>query len=251
MPHRSDVAFVLTRYPFRERDLIVVLLTRHEGQIRVLARRARGGRHPGSGALEPLAFVRVDYFERPKSELASLDSAEALRSPFDLAALPAAWAAGQVVAELAMLYCPPGQRAEPAFRLVDRCLAALRAGQDALTVAGYAEFWFLRLAGVMPDPGRCGVCDAVIDEARRVFDAREGTFVCAQHAAGGTRLSAGTIGWLVAAAVSPIEAVDRPLPADGLELLSQLRRRFTDRDLKSWPYLASLCRATPGTNGRR
>lgn len=246
MPHRSDDAFVLTRYPFRERDLVVVLLTRLEGQVRVLSRRARGGRHPAAAALEPLALLRVSYFERRGSELAALDGAETIRSSFDLASRPTAWAAGQVVAELAILHCPPGQRVESAFRLVDRCLTALRSGHDAMIVATYAEYWFLRLAGVMPEPGRCGVCGATLRGPERRFDAQEGTFVCARHGAGGARLGDESVAWLETAATNAIERVARRLPADGVELLARLRRRFTERDLRSWGYLESLSAGGPG-----
>jgi DNA repair protein RecO (recombination protein O) len=238
MPLHSDEAHVLTRYRFRERDLIVVLLTRMEGQVRVLARRARGGRNPGT-ALEPLARITVSYFVRPSAELATLREAVTIVSAFDLAQRPAAWAAGQVVAELALLHCPPGQRVEPAYRLVDRCLAALRAGSDALVVAAYAELWFLRLAGVMPDLGRCGVCGVAIAEPDRRFDADDGTFVCATHRTGRRtiRIGAASVAWIGGASATPVEGVVSRLPADGLDLLAELRRRFTDRDLKSWAHL--------------
>jgi len=81
-----------------------------------------------AGALEPLAHIKVSYFERPHSELATLDEVALVRSSFPLAGSPEAWAAAQVIAELALAFCPPGERAEDPFRLVDRCITYLIGG---------------------------------------------------------------------------------------------------------------------------
>ena len=160
MPSRADEAIVLARYPFRERDLVVTLLTRVGGQVRVLARHVRGARGSRASALEPLATIRVSYFERRGSELATLDEAALVRSAFPLAAAPAAWAAGQVVAELALVFFPPGERLEAPYRLIDRCVGALLAGAPPLAVVAYAELWLMKLSGVLPELDRCGVCGA-------------------------------------------------------------------------------------------
>lgn len=242
MPSRRDEAFVLVRYPFRERDFVVVLLTRGSGQVRVVARRARSLRSSRASATEPLAHVRVSYFERPGSELGTLDEAEVIRSAFALAADPPAWAAGQVVAELALIYCPPGQRAEPSFRLVDRCLACLLDGHDAATVAWYAEFWFLRLAGVLPELDRCGVCGVQLAQGERAFDTVEKRFICGDHrpARSVERISAVGVRWLQAASRLPLERMTEPAPGDAGGWLVALREGFTERQVQSWHYLQHL-----------
>ncbi len=242
MPLRRDEAFVLTRYPFRERDFVVVLLTRGAGQVRLVARRARAARSSSASATEPLAHVRITYFERASSELATLDEARVVRSAFKLAADPPAWAAGQVVAELALLYCPPGQRLEPSFRLVDRCVERLLAGQDPATVAWYAELWFLRLAGVFPELDRCGACGAALPAGARTFDPAERRFACAEHrpARGGVRISQAGVRWLQDAARLPLEKVAEGAPGDVGRWLVALREAFTEREVKSWRYLRRL-----------
>jgi DNA repair protein RecO (recombination protein O) len=242
MPSRRDEAFVLVRYPFRERDYVVVLLTRRSGQVRVVARRVRSMRSTHASATEPLAHVRVSYFERAGSEMGTLDEADVVRSAFPLAANPPGWAAGQVVAELALIYCPPGQRNEPAYRLVDRCLACLLDGHDAAAVAWYAELWFLRLAGVFPELDRCGVCGAALPPGPRTFDPVEKRFVCGDHDPAGstTRLSAAGVRWLQAASRLPLERVTERAPADVGGWLIALREGFTEREVKSWKYLRLL-----------
>ena len=242
MPSRSDEGYVLARYPYRERDLIVAVLTRFAGQIRVLARGARSPRSGVAPTVEPLAHVKLTYFERSRSELATLGETELVRSAFPLASNPPGWAAGQVVVELTLLHCPAGQRLESAFRLVDRCTQALLAGHDPLVVAHYAELWFLRLAGVLPEISRCGVCGAALTERWRVFDAGEGVFVCGAHPAPRRRLRLGwpSVAWLGEALRRPVEEIGAPAPADAFRWMVGVRREFTDREVASWRYLLDL-----------
>lgn len=242
MPSRRDEAFVLTRYPFRERDLVVVLLTRGSGQVRIVARRARTLRSSQATAMEPLAHIRVTYFERAGAELATLDEAEVVRSAFPLAGNPPGWAAAQVVAELALLYCPPGQRVEPAFRLVDRCIGCLLDGHEPASVAHYAELWFLKLAGVFPELDRCGVCGVDLPAGPWVFDPVEKRFTCPEHrpSRSAVKISAAGASWLQRASRLALERLTEPAPEDAAGWLFGLREQFTDRQLQSWRYLRLL-----------
>ncbi len=253
MPLRRDEAFVLARYPFRERDFVVVLLGRGAGQLRVVARRVRSLRASHATATEPLAHVRVTYFERAGSELATLDEAEVIRSAFDLASRPSAWAAGQVVAELALVYTQPGQRNEPAFRLVERCVTCLLDGRDPAAVAWYAELWFLRLAGVFPELARCGVCGVVLPSGPCLFDLVEKRFVCAEHRPAGSvaRISAAGVEWLQRASRLPLEQIGGAPAVDAAGWLGSLREAFTEREVKSWRYLRLLLKDGGGADGSR
>ena len=256
VPSRTDDALVLARYPFRERDFVVVLLTGGGGQVRVVAHRARSSRASSASATEPLARIRATYFERPGAELATLDDADVVRSAFDLAREPLAWAAGQVLAELAMIFCPPGQRNEAAFRLVDACVECLLARRDPVALVHYGELWFLRLAGVFPELDRCGACGARLPRGDRVYDPTERGFTCADHRPAGrvVRLTAAAADWLRSASHEPPEAVAAPAPADAVDWLIGLREHFTDRRVESWGYLRRLLRedgaARPGRGSR-
>jgi len=246
VPSRTDEAIVLARYPFRERDLVVTLLTRNGGQVRALARHARGARSSRAAALEPLAAVRVSYFERPRAELATLDEAALVRTAFPLASSPAAWAAGQVVAELALAFCPPGERLEAPYRLIDRCIAALLAGAAPTAVVAYAELWLLKLSGILPDLDRCGACGEGLEEGARVFDAAEGGFVCARHGRPGAveRLGAPGAAWLRGALRRRVEAMAEP-PDDAAAWLVGLVQRFVGKEVVSWRYLRQVAALRP------
>lgn len=244
MPQHLDDGIVLTRHAFRERDWVVVLLTPRAGQVRLIARRARSLRGGVAQAVEPLALVRVAYFERSGAELGTLREAVLRRSSFALAGRPEAWAAAQVVAELALLHCPPGQPAAEQFRLVDHCLEHLGAGGDPLAVAHYAELWFLRLGGVLPAPDRCGRCERPLPVGPLLLDDAERVFVCAEHRppAGTLELGEPAAGWLRLALRSRLEALPGPAPPPLPAWLASMRRQFAERELSSLRYLKSLVR---------
>jgi len=245
MALHEDDAIVLTRHAFRERDWVVVVLARGSGQVRLMARRARSLRSGQGQSLEPLAVVRLSYFERHGAELATLHEVSLIRSGFELAAQPEAWAAAQVVAELALVYCPQGQRAEEPFRLVDHCLQHLASGGDPLATVHYAELWFLRLSGVLPALDRCGRCEVALPVGPLVFDTGERVCVCSEHRppAGVVMLPEAATTWLRHALHARLDSVGAAAPPPAPAWLASLRQQYTDRNLASLPYLLSLLRA--------
>ena len=84
MPARVSESLILRTYPFREADLVVSFLTRDQGKLRGVARRARRPKSGFGAGLERLSHVQVSYFQRENRELVSLDSCELIRSQFEL-----------------------------------------------------------------------------------------------------------------------------------------------------------------------
>ncbi len=242
-----DEAIVLSRLPLRERDLLVVLLTRQQGVQRGVARRARGGRGRLAALLEPLSACRVSLFRRRQAELATVDDAALLRSAFALARQPANWAAGQVVAELATLFCPEGQRSEASYRLVDHCLGYLLGGGDPRIAVAYAELWFLRLGGVLPDLTRCAACQQPLGGGPWGWEAASGHLLCSSHAAGaGELLPIPATAWLTRASRVAVDDVRQPPPGAAVTWLHRLEEEFTERPLRSWQFLQLALAAHPG-----
>ncbi len=253
MTSRRDEAIVLARAPLRERDLLVVLLTRQEGLQRAVARRARGGTRGRVGAvLEPLNRCRVSLFQRAGAELATLDEAALVRSSFVLARSPAAWAAGQVVAELATLFCPEGQRREASFRLVDRCLEHLLGEGDPRIVVAYAELWLLRLSGVLPDLARCAGCGRSLGAGPWGWDAAAGHLFCSDHASRGSPklLPAAAATWVAQASRVSLERLGIAPPPAAAAWLRGLSEGFTERELRSRAFFEqALAAVQPGRRG--
>ena len=69
MPLYTTDALILRTYRLGESDRIVVFLTRDRGKKRGVAKNARQSRRRFGGALEPLTYGRVGYFERERREL--------------------------------------------------------------------------------------------------------------------------------------------------------------------------------------
>jgi len=147
----DDEALVLDHHPYRDRHLILSVLTRSTGVHRGVLRRARGGKAPLASATQILSRVHVSLFQRPQAELADIRRIELVTSSFPMAGDLRTSAAGAVVAELLATFCPPGEPAERSFRLGVSALEALLARRPADVVVAYVQFWTLALGGILAD----------------------------------------------------------------------------------------------------
>jgi DNA repair protein RecO (recombination protein O) len=149
MPLYTADALVLRTYKLGEADRIVVFLTADRGKKRGVAEHARRPRSRFRGALEPLTWVRVAYFERERRELVGLNYAEAVRSPL-VAASPEALGYSHYFAELIDEWAADADPDERVFRLGVAALDALVTGVPVDALARYFECWLLKLQGVYP-----------------------------------------------------------------------------------------------------
>ena len=147
MPLHTTDALILRTYKLGESDRIVVFLTRDRGKKRGVAKNARQSRRRFGGALEPMTYGRVGYFERERRELVSLSYVEPVRSP--LSALDGE-ALGYVgyFAELIDEWAQDADPNETLFRLGASMVDAMAAGVPIEPLARYFEYWLLRLQGV-------------------------------------------------------------------------------------------------------
>ncbi len=148
----DDDALVLDHHPYRDRHLILVVLTRGHGVQRGVLRRARGGKAPPAAAAQILSLVHLNLVHRPQAELATFAHLELVTSSFALAKNIEQATASAVVAELLLTFCPPAEPAETAFRLGVAALDGLLSGVDTNLVVAYCEYWLLALGGVLPNP---------------------------------------------------------------------------------------------------
>jgi DNA repair protein RecO (recombination protein O) len=153
MPARVSESLILRSYPFREADLVVSFLTRDQGKLRGVARRARRPKSSFGAGLERLSYVRTAYFQRENRELVSLDSCELIRSPFELQSDYAAGVVLDFMAEVSEQLLAPGEQNERFFRLLLAMVDYLRAaGPEGLwRAASYFALWSVRLSGFLPE----------------------------------------------------------------------------------------------------
>jgi DNA repair protein RecO (recombination protein O) len=192
-------AFVLRSYPFKEADLVVSFLTRDQGKLRGVARRARRPKSPFGAGLERLSQVRMSYFQRENRELVNLDSCELLVSQFRLLSDYRAAVALDYFAEVTDQLLPPAEPNDRFFRLLIAVLEHLR-GADSAEPGGvwravtYFSLWAVRLSGFLPDLTVCLSCGGVLADGqtreRAFFKGGRDGLMCAE-----CRRTAGAGSW--------------------------------------------------------
>ena len=172
MPARVSEALVLRSYPLKEADLVVSFLTRDQGKLRGVAKRARRPKSAFGSGLERLSHVRMGYFQRENRELVNLDSCELIRSQFDLVSDYTSSCALDYFAEASDLLLPDAEANERFFRLLLAVLDSLRSppGEKdgpsgrVWRAVTYFSFWAVRLSGWLPELHACLGCGSVLDD---------------------------------------------------------------------------------------
>jgi len=169
VPARVSEALVLRTYPLQEADLVVSFLTRDQGKLRGVAKRARRPKNAFGAGLERLSHVRMAYFQRETRELVSLDGCELIRSQFGLASDYWAGVALDYFAEVTEQMLPAAEPNERFFRLLLAVLDYLRttAGKGAWRAIAYFSLWAVRLSGWLPELHVCLSCGSLLDDPER------------------------------------------------------------------------------------
>jgi DNA repair protein RecO (recombination protein O) len=164
VPARVSEGIVLRTYPFQEADLVVSFLTRDQGKLRGVARRARRPKSAFGSGLERLSQVKMSYYQRETRELVNLNSCELIRSQFGLVSDYRAGVALDYVAEVAEQLLPPAEPNERFFRLIVAVLDHMQSGGSVWRAATYFTLWAVRLAGFLPSLTQCAGCGAGLEE---------------------------------------------------------------------------------------
>src|SRR5947209_15954741 len=186
MAAQASETFVLRTYPLKEADLVVSFLSRDQGKLRGVAKRARRPKSLFGSGLERLSHVRMAYFQRESHELVNLDSCELIRSQFDLASDYQASIALDFFAEATDLLLPSGEASERFFRLLVAVLDSLRppAEDRVWRAVTYFSLWAVRLSGWLPELHVCLSCGSVLDDPEapeRAFFGRGQAGVICNH----------------------------------------------------------------------
>ena len=164
---------------------MVSFLTREQGRLRGVAKRARKVKSAFGSGLERLSQVRMAYFQRENRELVNLDSCELIQSQFRLASDYRAGIALDFMAEITEQMLPPAEPNERYFRLMLAVLEHLRAAGPGgvFRAATYFALWAVRLSGFLPDLKACIGCGSWLNDPaapERAFFSRVQTgLVCA------------------------------------------------------------------------
>jgi DNA repair protein RecO (recombination protein O) len=198
---RVSEALVLRTYPLKEADLVVSFLTRDQGKLRGVAKRARRPKSVFGSGLERLSHVRMAYFQRENRELVNLDGCDLIHSQFGLVNDFAMSVALDYFAEVSELLLPPAEPSERFFRLLLAVLDSLKPAGEGNGTTGrmwravtYFSFWAVRLSGWLPELHACLGCGSHLDDPelheRAFFSRGTAGLIC-----GNCRRSTGAGSW--------------------------------------------------------
>jgi DNA repair protein RecO (recombination protein O) len=207
----------LRTYPLKEADLIVSFLTRDQGKLRGVAKRARRLKSSFGAGLERLSHVRMAYFQRETRELVNLDSCELIHSQFGLVSDYWTGVALDYFAEVSEQLLPSAEPSEKFFRLLLAVLESLQAPEAAKAwrAVTYFSLWSLRLSGWLPELHVCLGCGSLLDDPevpqRAFFSRGQAGLMCRD-----CRKSAGGSSWELSAESRALAAEIMRKPVAGL-----------------------------------
>ena len=158
MPLITTEAFVLRSYKLAENDKIVVLFTRDQGKVRLVAKGARKVKNRFGAALEVFARLRIMYHEKPNRDLQTLDRAEILYSPFEKQRKLRTSSYLFYFAELVHEFYPDQERNLRAFKILLSIEKAIRNQQNLDYLARYVELQLLHSQGILSSVLFCSQC---------------------------------------------------------------------------------------------
>ncbi len=253
MSLHSAEALLLDVFDLHEQDRIVTFLTRERGKVRGVARAARRKYSRFSGQLQPLAKVKVVWFERSGKDLVRLSSVELIRAADGLLRELEGILLAGYLAEHMLEFAQENEESDHYFRLLDSTTEALLAGVDAGLATRYFEAWVLRLAGVFPAPVACPECGQPPGDGASLPAGAEGLICgsCSESAVGGLPVSTGAIDFLGRIAHTSLPAMAaagvRPgVVTEMAEITARVRRAFLQKELKSYKVMRdTLARVGP------
>jgi len=253
--HHSAEALILEVFDLQEQDRIVTFLTRERGKLRGVARGARRKYSRFAGQLQPLAQVKVTWFEKEGRELVRLSGVEPIRLAGHLLSDLEGILLASYLAEHLKELAQENEPAELYYRLLESTLTALAEGVDRDLAARFFETWALRLAGVFPEPRDCPSCGRPLTDGAVLPASGEG-LVCGECGGGGFAPGALSIEPPAVAALVrfsherlPALAARPPSPAVLRrleEVAGRVRRAFLQGELKSYDVMRRTLASVAG-----
>jgi DNA repair protein RecO (recombination protein O) len=221
VPACVSEALVLRTYPLKEADLIVSFLSRDQGKLRGVAKRARRPKSNFGAGLERLSHVRMAYFQRETRELVNLDSCDLIHSQFALVSDYWTSVALDYFAEVSEQLLPSAEPGEKFFRLLLSVLESLQQPEAAKAwrAVTYFSLWALRLSGWLPELHVCLSCGSLLDDLenpQRAFFRRGHAGLMCSHCRGTMSVPGGAGNWELSAASRSLAAEMLRKPVTGL-----------------------------------
>lgn len=251
--HSGD-GIILDVLDLHDYDRIVAFLTRGNGKKRGVARGARRKHSRFGGQLQPLAKVKITWSDSRSSELVRISSVEMLRPAVALQDDLEGLMLSAYLRDHMLEFAQEDEPEDHLFRLLDSTIEAILAGIDRDLATRYFEAWMLRLAGVFPAPESCPICESSFEAREAVLPSQSEGLTCRDCGGpGAEHLDPGVLDFLRAIGRRNLSAMSRqswePATLAGVDrLCAQIRRRFLQRELRSYQVIRETLAAVPGSS---
>jgi DNA repair protein RecO (recombination protein O) len=251
----SAEAILLEVSDLQEADRVVVFLTQEHGKKRGAARGAKRKYSRFAGQLQPLAKVKIGWFEKEGRELVRISSVELVRAPKRLSQDLEGLLLAAYLGESTATFAPEGEPADHTFRLLDSVLEALEAGAAQEPVVRYFESWLLRLAGIFPAPGECPNCGRSLADGAALAASGEALLCrsCAGENRGAVPVSPAALEfWRRIRQENVVRMAARPPARETLaeieEIAGRIRRHFLQGEIRSYQVAKQTMQALNGAD---
>ena len=192
MPVFTTPAVLLRRLDYGDFDLILTLLSLHQGKISLIAKSAKKSTKRFAGILELFSLMEVVASTGRGRGLPVLQEAtlispfSTIRNDINKTAYASYWC------ELINNWMEENQKEVRLFYLLKHALNQLDSGQSAAAqISILFQMKFLHLTGHGPNLGQCGRCRKnleIIQSGQVVFDIAKGAILCDGCSPGGGRM---------------------------------------------------------------
>ncbi len=247
--HFTAEAIVLNAIDYGESDRIVTIYTREFGKVKGIAKGAKRSRKRFVNNLEPFSHIRVLFSQKRGRDLAIIEQADIIGRFDNLTLNIERLASGSCCLELINEMTPEGQRNQKAFELLLKFLAILEGGANPERIMRIFEMRLLSILGYHPYLDGCVVCKNVLADGNKLFfsSSKSGIlcFNCSRREKSLIPVSLGAIKFLMLAARTDIDKVDRIAMADWAaeeceKILGDFIKYQLGKELKSRRFMEKI-----------
>ena len=179
MSLHKDEAFILFKRAYGESDKIIRLFTRNSGKIAVIAKGAGKSQKRFMNTLELFNHIRVEYFEKPGSAMARLESADLVETNSGIEkSLKRACIAG-FFTEFIDRLTKEKHPQEHLFLTLKEIIEALKCRDFSYSDVLYYQFLMLDMLGFMPHLDSCVRCGSAVGNGTGLhFSKEKGGVLC-------------------------------------------------------------------------
>ena len=174
----NSEALILSSTPYSNTSLICNLFTKEYGRLSIISKGARTLKNPNRAILQPLQFIDLHYYYKPKRNIQLLKEASVNKHFFNIKDNYTKMMYSYNILDITNQICKIENPNEIIFRLIKSVLLNIDTCEDTDIDLYYSFFQLqlLRYLGVQPLIDTCATCNNLLDNA--IYNESIGQLVC-------------------------------------------------------------------------